>query len=244
MMFRSLASQVLLAAVLATLLVVGCVDIPSTGHTPPDYKASIRVMYTDPAITATANIVVAEGPDFDTFVTNIFPSGSFGTVSAYSTLNAGGKQLFLSPGDADTAALSIATDQRGTLIVLPRETTADPRFLLKGEGRTFEDVGVDGSSQVRVVNAIMQGGADTMSVTIDVYRTSDSTTVATNLAFGAISGNILVAAGATESFYVTRTGEADALGDAVSVTGASHMDFTVVGTGTADDATLSPYPNE
>ena len=244
MVLRSLVSQVLPAAVLTTLLVAGCVEIPSTGHTPPDYKASVRVMYFDPAITGTASIVVAEGPDFDNFVTTIFPSGSFGTVSGYGTLNAGGKQLFLSPGDTDTTALTIATDQRASLIVLPRSSMASPRFLLKGEGRTFEAIGVEGSSRVRILNAITRGAGDTLDVAVDVYRSSDSSTVATNLAFGALSANILVSEGTMESFYLTRTGATDTLGAVVSITGASNSDYTLVGSGSADGATFTSYRNE
>jgi hypothetical protein len=243
MVLRSLFSHALPVAFVAALLVAGCVEIPSEGHTPPDYKASVRVMYVDPAITASASINVAEGPTFGSFSTSIFPSGSFGTVTGYTTVNAGGKQLFVS-GDADTSALTIGTDQRGTLFVLPRSSTADPRFLLNGEGRIFEPTGIEGSSRVQFINAITAGMADTTNVAVDVYRTSDSTTVATNLAFGATSADILVEEGVSEGFYLTRTGAMDALGTAVTITGASNTDYTMVGSGTADAATLSSFRNE
>ncbi|MDH4070499.1 MAG: hypothetical protein OEV30_08745 [Ignavibacteria bacterium] len=244
MVLRSLFSHALPVAFVAALLVAGCVEIPSEGHTPPDYKASVRVMYVDPAITASASINVAEGPSFGSFSTSIFPSGSFGTVTGYTTVNAGGKQLFLSPGDADTSALTIAADQRGTLLVLPRSSTADPRFLLNGEGRLFEPTGIEGSSRVQFINAITGGMADTTNIAVDVYRTSDSTTVVTNLAFGAASADVLVEEGVSEGFYLTRAGATGALGTAVTITGASNTDYTMVGSGSADAATLSSFRNE
>lgn len=244
-MFRSLASKVLPGAVLAAVLMVGCVEIPSEGHTPPDYKSSIRVMYLDPAITAAANIVVSEGPTFETFVSNIFPSGSFGTVSSYTVINSGGKQLFLSPGDADTASLPILTEQRGTLVVLPRPDVSMPRFVLANEGRTFETIGITGASRVRVLNAIARGTTDTADVAVDVFRTSDSTSVATGLAFGSFSDYLEVTADSSEGFYLMRNGSTQVLtGTAVTIAGASNTDYTLVGSGSADAASFDSFQNE
>jgi len=231
---------------LAAVFMAGCVEIPSEGHTPPDYKSSVRVMYLDPAITTATNIMVAEGPDFVGFSSNIFPSGSFGTVTSYSIVNSGGKQLFLpAPLDPDTSALTLATELRGTLIVLPRPDPAMPRFLVASEGRTFDPVGITGASRVRVVNAIARGAADTLDVAVDVFRTSDSTSVVTALAFGAFSDYLEVTADSTEGFYLTRTGSTTALDStAVMITGASNTDYTLVGSGSADAATLDSFQNE
>jgi hypothetical protein len=244
-MFRSLAPQVLSGAFLAATLIVGCVEIPSEGHTPPDYKSSIRVMYLDPAITSSTSIMVAEGPDFDPFVSNIFQSGSFGTVTTYSTVNSGGKQLFLpAPLDPDTSAFSIATEQRGTLAVLPRPDVSMPRFLLIGEGRTFESVGITGASRVRVLNAVARSGSDTVDVAVDIFRTSDSTSVETGLAFGTFSDFIEVASDSSEGFYLVRAGSDEVLTGSVSVTGASNTDYTIVGSGSSDAASFDSFRNE
>ncbi len=244
-MFRSLASKVLPGAVLAAAFMVGCVEIPSEGHTPPDYKSSIRVMYLDPALTSASNIMVAEGPDFTPFVANIFPSGSFGTVTSYTTINSGGKQLFLSPGDPDTASLPILTEQRATLFVLPRPDVSMPRFVLGSEGRTFESVGIAGASRVRVLNAIARGATDTADVSVDVYRTSDSTSIVTGLAFGTFTDHLEVAADSSEGFYLTRSGSTIGLtGTAITITGASNTDYTLVGSGSADAASFDSFQNE
>jgi hypothetical protein len=243
-MLRSLAPQVLSGALFAAVLMTGCVEIPSEGHNPPDYKSSVRVMYLDPAFTSSTSIMVAEGPDFTPFSSTIFPSGSFGTVTAYSTVNSGGKQLFVD-ADPDTSALTIATEQRGTLVVLPRPDVANPRFLVLGEGRTFEAVGITGASRVRILNAVGRGAADTLDVAVDVFRTSDSTAVVTGLAFGSASDYVEVASGVAEGFYLTRTGSTTALTPtAITITGASNTDFTLVGSGSADAASFASYQNE
>jgi len=78
-----------------------------------------------------------------------------------------------------------------------------------------------------------------------VFRTSDSTSVVTALAFGAISAFVEVTADSLEGFYLTRTGSTTALDStAVMITGASNTDYTLVGSGSADAATLDSFQNE
>jgi hypothetical protein len=201
-------------------------------------------MYLDPAITSTANIVVAAGPDFLNFRTDVFPSGSFGTVSGYTTVDAGGKQLFLSPGDADTSALTITSEQLGTLLVLPRPDVSQSRFALLWDGRSFEAIGVEGSSEVRFINTITRGSADTTDVSVDVNQLPDSTVVVSGLAFRSTSNFILVPAGSTVSYYLTRAGTSEVLTGSVTVTGSSNTIHTVVGYGTADAAMIDDFTTE
>jgi hypothetical protein len=244
MNFRSLASPAIVVTAMLAALLIGCVDIPSEGHTPPDYKASVRVMYLDPAITGTANLTIADGPNFDTFRSDVLPAGSFGDVTAYSTINAGGKQLFVNPGDTDTSTVTVATDFRGSLIVLPRPDVSMNRFLLLGEGRTFEEEGVHEGSQVRFVNAVARGTADTLDVTVDVHVLPDSSVVVEGLVFGDISDAVLVDVDSTASFYLTREGSTTPLTGSTAVTGAAHSDYAFIGQGTADAASLESHPNE
>ncbi len=243
MNFRSLASFAVPVAAVLSMLVVGCVDIPSEGPTPPDFKAQIRVMYLDPLLTASTNIVVASGPAFSNFQTNVFPAGSFGDpVTAYSTVDAGGKQLFVSPGDADTSALTFATDQRGMLLVLPRpDVVTQPRFGVLGEGRTFEAIGVEDSSQVRFVNTITRSASDTVDVTVDVIQLPDSSVVVSGLPFGCpgippvcASDYLMLPADTTVSFYIVRTGTSEVLSDTILVKGASRTNHTLVCSGPSD----------
>ena len=218
-------------------LAAGCVDIPSEGHTPPDFKAQIRVMYLDPSLSGTAMISIASAPDFDSFQTNVLGAGSFGTVTSYSTVDAGGKQLLVT-GDADTSALSFASDQVGTLLVLPMPD----RFVLLGEGRMFDPVGITGASRVRFVNAVTRGASDTLDVAVDVVQ--DSVVVDPGLAFRGTSDEYLeVPEGTTVTFYLTRSGAAEAITDVVMITGVSNTDYTIVGSGSADAAVLASFEN-
>jgi hypothetical protein len=161
-----LIRTVLFATALAWIF-VGCVDIPSEGHTPPDYKAEVRVLYLDPMITGTASIVMAPGPDFTSFSSTGLPSGTFGSpISAYSVLDAGAKRIFLSPGDADTSVITFAVELRGTLFILPRPDVANSRFLFASERYTFATNGIPDSGRVRFLNAIYRGSAATEDIAV------------------------------------------------------------------------------
>ena len=251
MNFRSLASCGICGTAFLSMLVVGCVDIPSEGHTPPDLKADIRVMYLDASIIGLDTIVVASGPSFSSFQSNVFPAGSFGDVTTYSTVDAGGKRLKLSTGDADTSALTFATDQRGTLLVLPRPDVSQPRFGVLAEGRTFDPIGIEGSSQVRFVNTITQSASDTVDVTVDVIQLPDSVVVVPGLPFGCpgtppvcSSDYLVVAAGDTVSYYFVRTGTSEILTGTISVVGGSRTNHTLVGSGSSDAALFEDIVTE
>ena len=242
MNFRSLASCAVPGAALLSIMAVSCVEIPSEGPAPPDYKAQIRVMYLDPLLTASTSITVASGPDYSNFQTSVFPAGAYGDpISAYSTVDAGGKQLFVS-GDPDTGTVTFVPDERGVLLVLPRDTTAQPRFGVLGEGRTFDPVGVEASSQIRFVNMITRSATDTADITVDVIQLPDSSVVLSAFPFGCPGGPPpvcasaywLVPADSTVSFYVVRTGTNEVLSDTISVTGASRINHTLIGSGPSD----------
>ena len=240
MNFRSLASCAVSGAALLSIIAVSCVEIPSEGPAPPDLKAEVRIMYLDPLLTSSTTIHTANGPDYTNFLTDVYPAGVFGdAVSAYQTVDAGGKRMFVTPGDADTSALTVITDQRAVLLVLPRPDVTQPRFGILGEGRTFDPIGVEGSSQVRFVNSVARSATDTMDVAVDVIQLPDSIVAVAALPFGCSGGvcasdYIAIPADSTVSFYFVLAGTSQAITDTITVTGASRVNHTLIGSGPSD----------
>jgi hypothetical protein len=244
MIRRSLVLTSFLVILVGGVLLLGCGEIPSEGHTPPDYKASIRVMYLDAAISGNVTIRLAPGPDFSTWSSSVFTPMPYGETTDYTTLDAGDKQLLVESVDADTSVQSFGADVRGTLVVLPRPDVSEDRFLLLGEGRIFEPVGVTGSSRIRFINAITQSATDSMEVEVDVIQLPDSSVAVAALEFRTSSSYFLVAADSVASFYLARSGTTDPITDSVPVTGQSNTDYTVVARGSSDAAVVELIPNQ
>jgi len=143
---------VVLVSALLMGFVVGCVTVPSSGPTPPNYTAQVRMVSLDPAL-APAVVSYANGP-FDPAVTptyNDITVGNLGVPLDYQTFPSGGKKLFVKGVDADTSAVSFNTDMRGTMYILPRrDVKADSRFLVTSERYTFAAApGIKDSTRIR-----------------------------------------------------------------------------------------------
>ena len=219
-------------------LYLGCVDIPSEGHTPPDQNSSVRIIYLDPALP-TATITMAPGPDFTSF--SDLPLGTYGLASPYTTLLAGAKRLLIKGVDPDTSVITFGVDQRGTMFVLPRHPDVN-RFTFTSERFTFPTatVGIEDTTLVRFLNTIARSSTDTVDVVVDVmqFTTVTPPPPVTGLAFGALSSFINVAKDSVVNFYLTRSGSTtEVLTDTITVTGQSHKEFTIIAHDTIDVAT-------
>ena len=220
---------------------VGCVEIPSEGQPLPDFKAEVRIFYLDPmANPATVSISPIPVAPSTTVSFEDLPSGAFGDATAYMVLPAGDKFLMLKGFDPDTSVLSLAADQHGSLLVLPRPDVTFDRFRYINERYSFVVTGISDTSRVRFVNTIARRSSDTTDVSVDVKRratvdtTIVETTVVSNLAFGGVSSFVRVPGGETVDFYMTRAGASVSIGDTLTITGASNRDFTIVAYDTID----------
>jgi len=210
---------------------LGCVDIPSEGHEPPDYQAEIRVVYADPFLP-TATIRMASGPDFTAY--SDLPSGAYGTATTYTTFPAGNKKLFIKDVEADTTSIAFNPDQHGTLMVFPRPDPTVSRFSFVVERYSFAMEGIADTTRVRFVNAVARGAADTTDLAVDVKMIEMvetllvTSTPVSDLGFRAVSDYVLVPNGETVSFYLTIGGTSTTVSDTLPITGASNTDVTFV----------------
>ena len=213
-------------------LFAGCVDVPNTGIVPPDYEASMRVIYADPALsTATLSLANNVGGTGAFTAFTDMPAGSFGTSSAYTTYKAGTKKLYVKKADGtladvDTSTITFETETVSALVVMPKRANADTRLLQIVERNTFRAPGIADSARVRFVNCIASKD------TVDVWRIRGTSSPAIgndNLRYAVVSGFTSVPRDSTWRFYVTRyTGSAASLGDTVTVVGASNKQYTIV----------------
>lgn len=219
--------RILLFSFLFVIGYWGCVEIPSEGQTAPNYISEFRFIYTDPALP-TVTVHYADGPSFTTF--NDLPAGTFGMSSAYFTFFAGGKKILIDVGgaavDPDTSSLTFSPDERGTVVVVPRDTVTKVRFLKLSERYIFAPtIGINDTTLLHFVNAVASRD------TIDVRQDSSSVirSVIDNLRFSQASSFIKVPKDSTFRFWVTKYNSTTARGtDTITVTGASNTQYTIV----------------
>lgn len=221
-----LTSRCIVAAFVITLS--GCIDLPETGPSPPDYKAQVRVVFADPALP-TAHLAMADGATSVAFADRF--SGPYGSVTGYATYPAGAKRVVVrkpdgSLADADTATTTLGTETVSTLVLLPRRTAAEQRILRLGERYTFSLPGMPDSARVRFFNALASKD------TVDVWAIRGSVQVparvSDNLRYGIASTFFNVPRDSTWRFFLSRSTGTAGISDTFSVVGASNTQHTVV----------------
>ena len=206
----------------------GCVDVSSSGPGIPNPISDFRFIYSDPALP-TVTISIAEGPGSTAY--SDLSAGTFGTATAYTRYLAGVKNLFLkvsgAPVDPDTAVLSFSADERGTVIVVPRDSVAKIRFIKLSDRYVFAAPGKSDTTLIRFLN--VNASRDTVDVVQFKSSSPSRTVVVDNLRFGKVSSFLKVAKDTTVSFYVTKYNSTVASGtDTITVTGASNTQYTVI----------------
>ena len=217
-----------LSAVVALVLagLVGCVDLPESGFTPPDYQAEVRIVYADANFPPAITLSVAPGPAFTQFTD--LPSGARLEATPYTSYDAGGKRIFVKdPQDPDTLVVTFGTETRGTLYVFPRLAPVPPsvipvgtRFRYVAERYIYSSLGLPDTTAVRFVNAITSGD------TIDI--STGSTVVADNLALSRVSATYTFPASETRTFYLTLNTQTTPKRDSITIAGASRKAYTVL----------------
>ena len=209
-----------MVALLASFGLLGCVDLPTEGLTPPDYQAQVRIVVADASLPAQDIVLsLAAGPAFTTYLDANGGLPLAGT--AYVSYPAGGKRIFVkSPQDPDTLTVTFGTETSGTLYVLPRLVPADQRFRYVTERYSYAATGRADSTLVRVLNAITSG--DTIDVT-----TTGGAFVVDNLPLGRVTNGYLFPAGATRTFYLSGNTSTARI-DSIQITGESRGMYTVV----------------
>ncbi|MGH7491439.1 MAG: hypothetical protein ACREOO_03485 [bacterium] len=116
----------LMASLAAATLLLGCADVPSTGPTPPDLRAEFRFMHAAPELGAVQVSVDGVGQG----------SVDFSNSTPRSNFPAGSRSISLSNGESQFVAM--ATDLRGTVVLLPAAPGAPREFFRMAERRIFD----------------------------------------------------------------------------------------------------------
>jgi hypothetical protein len=216
-----LIGAVLLSALL-TGYVVGCVNVPANGPTPPDEKTQVRMVSLDPTLNP-AVLAIASGP----FTAGALPTysdltiGNPGVPLDYQVLPAGGRKLFVRGVDTDTGAVTFGTDTRGTLYILPHRPKGGG-FVFASERYTFAVPGIADTTRIRFYNALASQD------TVDVYEAVDGQVV-NDLAYSRFSTFKYVRNGAApKNYYFTLyNNDTTNITAPVAITIGSHMQYTI-----------------
>jgi hypothetical protein len=124
------------------LVVWSCVDIPSSGELPPDYKATVR--FINVATDVGAGVVRIDG---------VAKGSSLSLRDAspyYSDVAAGGRKLRFG-SDTLVQNVRFLSNEQHTVLIVPLSGTT--RFLNLDEGYNFRNNAKAGVAQVRFINA-------------------------------------------------------------------------------------------
>lgn len=160
-------------AMLVSAAVLSCADVPSTGPTPPDFRAEFRFVHAAPEL---GNVQLAvDGVQQGAL--------DYAGDLAHREYPAGSREVALSSGDRQFVAMS--TNLRGTVVLLPATAGAPREFFRLSERRVFDAPQV----AFRVANFYAPA-------TVDVTVTAGADTVlAASLAYKGVSNYQAVPAG-------------------------------------------------
>lgn len=159
-------------AMLVSAAVLSCADVPSTGPTPPDFRAEFRFVHAAPEL---GNVQLAvDGVQQGAL--------DYAGDLAHREYPAGSREVALSSGDRQFVAMS--TNLRGTVVLLPATAGAPREFFRLSERRVFDAPQV----AFRVANFYAPA-------TVDVTVTAGADTVlAASLAYKGVSNYQVVPA--------------------------------------------------
>ena len=169
-----LRSMMLLTILVFSAWLLSCVDVPSTGPTPPEINSEFRFL------NAAAD---AGNVSFSFDLGDAISGLDFGEASSHQTYPSGNRLAVLSNGDS--LRIAMTAEQRATVVLLPK-TLATREFVKLIERRIFDPAG---TAQIRVAHAGLAGaaaggdldvtvvGADTFTVTVSYRGVSDYASV-------------------------------------------------------------------
>ena len=169
---------------------LGCVDVPSTGPQLPDYRSNFR--FINAASDASPGQLFIDGKSQGSL--------TLSQATAYLDLPAGSRQLVVA-GNAtrDTVTKAFVTDRRGSVLLFTKGAAAGAirTVTILNERFSYDTLGATvpaDTALVRLANGLSDG---TASQAVDVKRVTgtDTLSVATGVAFSAVTGYVKVPAG-------------------------------------------------
>jgi hypothetical protein len=182
----------LFTSLVVVLGVGSCVDVPSNGELPPNYKTMIRFIHV--ATDAGAGSVTIDGSAKG-------GSLSFGGISPwYSDVPAGGRRLKFG-SDTLTQNVNLISNNQHTVLIVAR--SGNTRFLNLDEGYNFRNNASPGIAQVRFINAANGSATSIKFRDNDVF---DRDTIAS--AYNAVEGYKNITPGSHTFIVVSNEGSA------------------------------------
>jgi len=157
-------TTVILSVLVLSVWLISCVDVPSSGPTPPEFIAEFS--FANAAEDLVDVAISVDGQSIGTV--------PFGMQTDHGRYDAGSRAVTL--GNGDQFPVAMTTDQRGTVLLLP--LTGTVREFIKLVERTILQDAATSTAAIRVVHAspdagevvITIAGADTVTETLSNYR--------------------------------------------------------------------------
>ena len=178
---KSKSVVTLLVVLLFGMLITSCVDVPTEGPTPPDFKAEFRFVHA--ALDAGDVAVSVDGQSAGNM--------SFAGVLSHKSYQAGSRVVNVG-GDVFNVAMS--SEQRGTIVVLDK-VGEDRTFLKLVERRIFDPATTE-VGRYRVVHAADADAVD--AVAYDVEVVGDTSVVINGMTNRDVTGYASIPAGTYE----------------------------------------------
>lgn len=124
----NLKTTIVLVMLVSLTWLVGCIDVSSTGPTPPTIESEFRYLNAAadlPSVSISLDLGPAVG------------SINFGEANAHQTYPSGNRVGVTSP-DGDTLRIATTAEQRATVVLLTKETGATRTFKKLIERRIFD----------------------------------------------------------------------------------------------------------
>ena len=204
------ATIVILSSLLMSVWLMSCIDVSSTGSTPPTIESEFR--FVNGAEDAG---IVSMTFDFGSSVSAL----GFGESNAHQDYPSGNRVAALS--DGDTLRIAMTAEQRATVVVLP--LTLPTREFIKAIERRIFDIPSTLTTGIRVIHAAVAGAA--AGGDLDVTFASADTSVTTTVSFRGVSGYAAVPAG---SYTVTATATGDTVVVATTTVAVSGRSTSVI----------------
>jgi hypothetical protein len=209
----TLRAMMLVTIVVVPVWLISCVDVSSTGPTPPDFNSEFRFLN---AAADLGNVSIS----FD--LGDAVSVLGFGAANSHQTYPSGNRIGALSSGDSLRVAMT--AEQRATVVILPLTGTVR-EFIKMIERRIFDSAATSGA-RIRVAHAGLAGAAEGGDLDVTIAGADTSLTVM--VSYRDVSGYASVPAG---SYTLTAMASGDTVAVATTTVDLSSARYTSVITG-------------
>lgn len=184
----NLKATIVLVMLVSLTWLVGCIDVSSTGPTPPTLESEFRFYN---AAEDAGNVSI-------TFDLGSAISGlDFGDASSHQTFPSGNRLAVLNNGDS--LRIAMTSEQRSTIVILPQ--TGVVREFIKLIERRIDQPGTTSNALIRGVHASSDAGLTTFTI-----QNADTTVTSLPGVFRDFTTYISLPTGSYEFAVVTASG--------------------------------------